>query len=131
MSGVGRQALVEHYFRHESGRLVATLARRFGVGRLQLIEDAVQTALLTALTAWNLSGVPREPAAWLLQVARNRVLDELRREKAAGRAVDGHRPRLDDADTSAVEGGPVFVDEIQDDLLRMLFICCDEALPRE
>ncbi len=51
-----------------------------------MIEDAVQTApLVTALTSWNLSGVPREPGAWLLQVARHRMLDVLRRGKTADR----------------------------------------------
>ena len=120
--------LVEHYFRHEYGRLVGTLARTFGVQRLAAIEDAVQSALLTALTAWGLSGVPREPGAWLMQVARNRLLDDLRREKTAERVL----PRDSMLDEHAIsEAAPSFVDEISDNFLRMLFVCSDDALPRE
>jgi RNA polymerase sigma factor (sigma-70 family) len=124
-----RQGLVEHYFRHEYGRLVATLARSFGVDRLVMIEDAVQTALVTALTSWNLSGVPREPGAWLLQVARHRLLDELRRGKTADRVHTLERAWRGESDGPAA--APTFVDEIVDDQLRMLFVCCDERLPRE
>ena len=123
-----RPALVEHYFRHEYGRLVGTLARAFGVHRLASIEDAVQTALLTALTSWGLSGVPREPGAWLLSVARNRLLDEFRREKAAERALTRDTAIEEHAHSDAA---PSFVDEISDNLLRMLFVCSDDALPRE
>ena len=126
--GQARQALVEHFFRHEYGRLVATLTRSFGVDRLQMIEDAVQTALLTALTSWNLSGVPREPGAWLAQVARHRLLDELRRNRTADRVY-----ALDSASRveSEAPAEPPLVDEISDSLLRMLFVCCDDRLPRE
>ena len=120
--------LVEHYFRHEYGRLVGTLARAFGAHRLASIEDAVQSALLTALTSWGLSGVPREPGAWLLQVARNRLLDDLRREKTTERVL----ARDPTNDEHAMSGAaPSFVDEISDNLLRMLFVCSDDALPRE
>ena len=127
-TGDARQELVEHYFRHEYGRLVGSLARTFGVHRLAAIEDAVQSALLTALTAWNLSGVPREPGGWLLQVARNQVLDGLRREKTTSRVIALEHATVD-LNTPVAE--PAFLDEIPDNLLRMLFVCCDEALPRE
>ena len=120
--------LIEHYFRHEYGRLVGTLARAFGVHRLASIEDAVQSALVTALTSWGLSGVPREPGAWLLQVARNRLLDDFRREKTAERVLT-RDTAIEEHSTS--DAAPSFVDEISDNLLRMLFVCSDEALPRE
>ena len=120
--------LIDHYFRHEYGRLVGALARAFGVHRLAAIEDAVQSALLTALTSWGLSGIPREPGAWLMQVARNRLLDGLRREKIAERVLARDGPIDEHASPDAA---PSFVDEISDNLLRMLFVCADEALPRE
>lgn len=119
-----RPALVEHYFRHEYGRLVGSLARSFGIRQLAAIEDAVQSALVTALTAWGLSGVPREPGAWLQTVAHRRLLDELRRQKRAGTLPP---PAIDSVEPET----PTFVDEVSDPLLRLLFICCDEALPRE
>jgi predicted RNA polymerase sigma factor len=57
--------LVEHFFRHEYGRLVALLVARAGIGRIEDIEDAVQGALLTALERWPYHGAPDNPSAWL------------------------------------------------------------------
>jgi len=70
-------ALVEHFFRHESGRLVAVLTRSLGVRRLELVEDVVQAALAQALQAWSRRGVPDDPAAWLFRTARNLAVDAL------------------------------------------------------
>src|SRR5688500_17102706 len=81
--------LPEHFFRHEFGRLVAVLSRRFGLGRLELCEDAAQTALMRALETWSRGEVPRDRGAWLYRVASNHVLDALRRERpSAGVAED-------------------------------------------
>jgi RNA polymerase sigma factor (sigma-70 family) len=122
--------LVEHFFRREYGRLVAVLTRLVGVRHLEAVEDAVQAALLTALTSWTAHGVPDEPGAWLYRVAYNHLLDDFRRHssrqrilaRAADSAVQDH---LDHAPP------PRFSDEVADDTLRMLFICCDDAIPRE
>jgi hypothetical protein len=57
------RALVEHFFRHEFGRLVAVLTRSLGVRRLALVEDVVQAALVQALEIWSRRGVPEDPAA--------------------------------------------------------------------
>ena len=51
-------ALVEHFFRHEYGKLVATLSRRVGVQHIEAVEDAVQSALMTALDVWTAAGLP-------------------------------------------------------------------------
>src|SRR5437899_3756391 len=59
------RALVEHFFRHEFGRLVAVLTRSLGVRRLDLVEDVVQAALVQALETWSRRGVPEDPAGWL------------------------------------------------------------------
>ena len=59
--------LVEHFFRHEYGRLVATLSRRAGVQHIEAIEDAVQSALMTALETWTIAGLPDNPSAWLFR----------------------------------------------------------------
>src|SRR4051812_45658985 len=74
--------LVDHLFRHSAGRMVATLTRIFGPARLDLAEDVVQEALVQALRQWPFSGVPDNPGAWLIQVAKNRALDRLRRDAA-------------------------------------------------
>src|SRR5438034_11725911 len=59
------RALVEHFFRHEFGRLVAVLTRSLGVRRLDLAEDVVQAALIQALQTWSRRGVPEDPPGWL------------------------------------------------------------------
>src|SRR5262249_46833031 len=82
--------LVEHYFRHEFGRLVAVLTRSLGVRRLDLAEDVVQVALTQALQTWSRRGVPEDPAGWLYRTARNLAIDALRREQTHAQAL----PRL-------------------------------------
>jgi predicted RNA polymerase sigma factor len=71
-------ALVEHFFRHEFGRLCAVLTRSLGVRRLDLVEDVVQAALVQAVESWSRRGVPEDPAGWLYRTARNLAIDALR-----------------------------------------------------
>src|ERR1700724_228565 len=89
------RALVEHFFRHEFGRLCAVLTRSLGVRRLGLGEDVVQAALLQALETWSRRGVPEDPAGWLYRTARNLAVDALRRERThrPGIAAPGRRRR--------------------------------------
>ena len=116
--------LPEHYFRHESGRLVSILSRRFGVHRVALCEDAVQTALLRAVQSWPQRGLPDDTGAWLYRVALNEALGALRRER---RAVGDVVPV-----EAAAEEVPVFLEqEVRDDQLRMLFVCATPEIPRE
>ena len=109
--------LPEHWFRRELGRLVSILSRRFGVHRMELCEDAAQTALLQATQSWS-AELPDNPGAWLYRVAHNHVLDELRREKRDQRYL---------ADVQA----DYAQQEIHDDVLRLLFVCADPAIPPE
>jgi RNA polymerase sigma-70 factor (ECF subfamily) len=109
--------LPEHWFRRELGRLVSILSRRFGVHRMELCEDAAQTALLQATQSWA-SQLPDSPGSWLYRVAHNYVLDELRREKRDERYLA--EVRVDYAQQ-----------EVQDDVLRLLFVCADPAIPPE
>lgn len=121
--------LVEHFFRHDYGRLVAMLARRVGVRYIELVEDAVQSALMAALTAWTERGQPEDPSAWLYKVAYNRLIRDLRRESGRLKILEKAAE-----DFSGGAGRPVdsrFPEEIRDDMLRMLFVCCDEAIPWE
>jgi RNA polymerase sigma-70 factor (ECF subfamily) len=120
--------LVEHFFRHEFGRLVAVLTRSLGVRRLGLVEDVVQAALVQALETWSRRGVPEEPAGWLYRTARNLAIDALRRERTHAQAL----PRLaEDADWESPPLEAHFADEIGDAPLRLLFVCCHEAVPAE
>lgn len=120
--------LPEHYFRHESGRLVSVLSRKFGMHRLQLCEDAVQTALLRAVQSWLQQGLPDDKSAWLYRVASNEVLGALRREKRTDDSVDS----TEQLAAEAGEEEAVYLDqELKDDQLRMLFVCADPNIPRE
>jgi RNA polymerase sigma factor (sigma-70 family) len=120
--------LPEHYFRHEFGRLVAILSRRFGVSRVELCEDAAQTALLRALSSWRRSGMPEDKGAWLYRVAHNHVLDTLKRERRASAATSS---LVEEADPAATAEPAAFEQDVKDDELRLLFVCADPALPRE
>lgn len=114
---------VDDCFRHEYGRIVGGLVRQFGMMHLDLVEDAVQEAMVAALGTWRHGQMPMVPGAWLRRVARNKLVDSLRR-----RRPDVPLPDLDPAAPSA---GPATVlrQEITSDELRMLFVCCDDALP--
>jgi RNA polymerase sigma-70 factor (ECF subfamily) len=116
--------LVEHFFRHEAGRLMATLTRRFGAARLELVEDAVQSALERALTAWTRSGIPDNPSAWLTRVASNCVLDALRSREGSLAAEEKDTRPAEQLSVPPEVPAPGPRDE-----LRLLFACADESLP--
>jgi len=105
------------------------LARRVGVQYIDDIEDAVQSALMTALDAWTTAPPPGNSSAWLYRVAFNKLIGELR-QRTIRRRFQERNGKEDIGD--ATGGSEVFLsEEVQDDLLRMLFICCDEAIPLE
>src|SRR5258707_13537166 len=107
--------LVEHFFRREYGRLVAILTRKVGVRHVDLIEDAVQTALMTALTSWVAKGLPEDPGAWLYRVAHNNLIGALRKSAGRQRILEAAVHEL----TVAVGNppSPRFVDEFRSDWL--------------
>jgi RNA polymerase sigma factor (sigma-70 family) len=109
--------------------LVTLLARKVGVRHLELVEDAVQSALTAGLTAWTDKGLPEDPAAWLYRVAHNHLIGELRLSASRARMLE--QGVVDPEDADATTAPAFFANELSDDLLRMLFICCDEAIARE
>ena len=121
--------LVENFFRREAGRLVAVLTRFFGFRNFDLVEEMVQAALLDALQSWRVRGVPANPSAWVHRVAKNKVLDALRRDDIGRRATEEWavvRPTSDDGIDD------LFLDTaIEDSQLRMIFACCHPLLARE
>jgi RNA polymerase sigma-70 factor (ECF subfamily) len=123
-------AVLEHEFaerisavvRAEHGRVVATLIRR--LGDIDLAEDAVAEALLTALERWPVEGLPPNPGAWLTTTAGNKAIDRIRRE---GKRDAKHAEALMLTDDTPPEPtGPV-----TDDRLRLIFTCCHPALAPE
>ena len=105
------------------GRLVALLIGQFK--RIDLAEDAVQEAYAAATRTWSTAGVPANPAGWLLTAARRRALDTLRAEAIAARKL----PLLAVDERSAPSAQPGRGDEIVDDRLRLIFMCCHPAVP--
>ena len=127
---IGVSQLLEHLFRHESGKMVATLTRIFGVEHWNLAEDVVQEALSRALQTWPYRGVPENPSAWIMRASRNLALDVIRRQKTF-RAKEGEIARLMERDGSAPEAAIFSENEIADDRLRMMLVCCHPVIPAE
>jgi RNA polymerase sigma factor (sigma-70 family) len=124
--------LVEHLFRHEAGKIVATLTRIFGLSNLELAADLVQEALLKALQVWSYGELPRNPAAWIMQVAKHQALDLLRRESLLKNKEQELVGWLEQRNLAAGNFDALFLEhEIQDDQLRMIFACCHPLLTPE
>lgn len=120
---------MEHFFRHEYGRLVATLSRRVGAQHIEVVEDAVQSALMSALESWPVHGLPDSPSAWVFRVAHNNLVGELRQRSRHRRILEQYA--ANDIGTPK-NGSELFREgEVQDDLLRMLFVCCEETIPAQ
>ena len=126
----GVSQLLEHLFRHESGKMVATLTRIFGIEHLNLAEDVVQEALSRALQTWPYRGVPENPSAWIMRASRNLALDVIRRQKTF-RAKEAEIARLIERDGSAADAAIFSENEIADDRLRMMFVCCHPVIAPE
>jgi RNA polymerase sigma factor (sigma-70 family) len=120
--------LVEHFFRRKYGRLVAVLAHEVGVAHVELVEDAVQTALMNALGSWVANGLPEDADAWLYRVARNHLVGALRKEAGRQRILEAAANELG---ATVEHTRSARIDDEDAELLRMLFICCDDAIPRD
>ena len=120
-------ALVERLFRTEAGNLIPRLTRVLGAERLALAEDAVQEAFLAALGHWPRTGTPSDPSAWLLQVARRKALDAVRREQTG----EKHQPEILAALEHSPEPDAMADDALADDQLRMIFLCVHPAISAE
>lgn len=118
---------MEHFFRHETGRLHGALIRLVGVQNITLAEDVAQEALLRALRNWSMGGVPANPSAWITRVAMNLARDALRHQRmSAGKEpalVTHHEQNLA---TPAVAWEAAH--EIRDDALRLMFVCCHPSV---
>ncbi len=97
--------------------MVSYLTRLFGLGRLNLAEDVVQDTLYQALETWSMQGLPDNPSAWLMRVARNRAIDLIRRDDYFRVLTPELTSLLQDGDHAEE---PVSEQEIQDDQLRMM-----------
>ncbi|PXY29123.1 RNA polymerase subunit sigma-24 [Prauserella coralliicola] len=130
----GREA-VAAVWRIESARIVGALARY--TGDFALAEDLAQEALAEALVTWPREGVPRNPAGWLLTVGRRRAIDAFRRRSALDERYAALAHGLGEggaASGRAPDGGgdmPWDPDQIDDDVLALIFVSCHPVLSRE
>ena len=121
--------IVDHLFRHESGKMIAVLSKLLGLQNLQTAQDIAQDTLLQALHTWSYKGLPDKPTAWLYRVARNKAIDFLRREKAF-RGICSQHGYLLQSEYQPNSVHPIFEkEEIEDSQLRMMFACCHPSIP--
>jgi len=113
---------VEKIFREEHGRVLAAMISQFE--DFDLAEDALQDALLNALERWEIDGVPRNPGAWLLTVAKRRAIDRIRRAAT-------FESKTEMIASLSHEQEPDMDDSIPDDRLKLMFTCCHPALALE
>ena len=117
---------VDHLFRHQYGKMVAVLTNFFGLSHLELVEDAVQDTFIKATLQWR-QQQPDQPEAWLMQAAKNRAVDLLRKIKA-----DQTRHLNIQSGASAIPIQDIFMNhEVADSQLRMIFVACHPALSRD
>ena len=123
--------VVEHFFRHEAGRLHGALTRLMGPGNLGLVEDVAQAALLKALRTWSIGGVPPNPSAWITQVAMNLARDTMRHHRmrfSKEEAVITHTEQMLPTSLDASAAASLDPQEIREDALRLMFVCCHPEL---
>jgi RNA polymerase sigma-70 factor (ECF subfamily) len=118
-------AQIETTFREEHGRILAALIGR--LGDFSLAEDALQDALVNALERWEVDGVPRNPGAWLMTVAKRRAIDRLRHVALEECQVVTDNP----VDPPDAHDEPEMDNALPDERLKLLFTCCHPALALE
>src|SRR5215813_3243384 len=122
-------AAVETVIRMESARLIAGLARYAG-GDIGLAEELAQDAVVAALEQWPADGVPKNPGAWLMTVAKRRAVDLFRRNRDLERKYAEISAGLEKTDEDGTaDFDKAIADEIDDDLLRLIFTACHPVLP--
>jgi RNA polymerase sigma factor (sigma-70 family) len=121
--------LIDHLFRHESGKLISVLTRIFGNRHLEIAEDVVQESFLEAINVWTYKGIPQNPGAWLYTVAKNKALNAIDHENYKHKYVSDVLHLLKSEWTAQSALDHLFSEqEIIDDQLRMMFTCCHPAL---
>src|SRR5262249_40264770 len=117
---------IDAVYRSDWGRIVASLIQL--IGDFDVAEEAAQEAFTAAVNQWPISGVPEFPRAWIIQTARHKAIDRIRRrsrleEKLESYAASGLIPTIEEPDYDW--------SEIPDDRLRLIFTCCHPALAHE
>src|SRR5437762_3633341 len=113
---------LDSVYRTEWGRILATLIRLFG--DFDIAEEAAQEAFTAAIDQWQTSGIPEFPRAWIIQTARHKAIDRIRRRARLSEIVESN-PEFTE---HAITAPDYDTNEIPDDRLRLIFTCCHPAL---
>lgn len=119
-------ALLEHVYREESRRVLATLIRL--LGDFELAEDALHDAFAAAVEPWPEKGIPDNPRAWLVSAGRFKAIDRIRRRSRFDSALEEVAARLEE---NVQDERSLDEEEMRDDRLRLVFTCCHPALSPE
>jgi RNA polymerase sigma-70 factor, ECF subfamily len=116
---------IEKVYRTDWGRIIATLIRLYG--DFELAEDVAQEAFAAAVDQWRSEGIPENPRAWIIQTARNKAVDRIRRRINLSEKLESYASEI------ITTTGPPEIDssEIPDDRLRLIFTCCHPAIAVE
>src|SRR3954469_23472813 len=125
-SAGGLAARVEHVYRAESRRVLATLIRL--LGDFELAEEALQDAFTAAVERWPVEGVPANPRAWLISTGRFKAIDSLRRRARFDRSLGPIAEQLGQGVSAPEE---LDDESVGGDRLRLIFTCCHPALPAD
>src|SRR3954452_6867318 len=117
---------IETIFRDQAGRALQTLIRL--IGDFDLAEDALQDAVTAALATWPMAGTPVNPRAWLVNVARNKAIDRIRRQS---NFRDKQQEIVHAIERDAADAEPERPADLDDDMLRLIFTCCHPSFAPE
>jgi len=120
--------IVDHFFRHEYGKVLSYLTRKYGADHFELIEDAVQEALYKAMQTWPFSRIPDNPSGWIARSAQNKLIDDLRRVQ---RFDQKSKTIIAETEKQELPSDVLLQNELKDDLLRMMFACCRPEINEE
>lgn len=126
--------LTDHLFRHEAGKMVSVLTKIFGTENLETAEDVVQQTFMDAMQVWPLKGIPDNPSGWLFRVAKNKAIDIVRRNKHTVQYDFSDNERIlltSEYSLMATMENLWKEDLINDDMLRMMFVCCHPQISEE
>lgn len=120
---------VDQLFRHESGKMVAVLTKILGTAHIDMAEDVVQDAIAEAINQWTYKGVPENPAGWIYNVARYKAFNIIKRKKVGQKYLE-QLVQLIQSESALDPAADSFFseEEIADDQLRMMFICCHPSI---
>lgn len=132
MGSINNSNDTNEIFRREYSKLLAITLKLFGPHQIELAEDAVQDTLVAALQYWKIHGVPQNPTAWLIKVARNKSIDIIRKRQRQIHFDASISNLLHSEYTLSTTVQEIISDKhIADDQLRMMFVCCHPALNAE